>query len=408
MLKEIVNRLRGQVRLRVESPFPERVLNLCGARNLAFWDLEWESATAFTCRMSRGDYRVLRQAAAQLECAVTPVKKEGVPYFLGRFRHRQALAVGLVGAACALTVGSFFIWDFTVEGNVTVTDEEILRSLADNGVGLGTFGLSLDGESIRNHVLLDIPELSWIAVNVSGCRAYVQVRERDPKPEMVDERSPTNVVARREGLVLDVQALDGVACVLPGTTVTKGQLLISGVEDTGTYGARLLAGMGTVEARTWYTLTAKIPLTLPQKQYTGEEKNCFSLVFGTHRIKFFSNSSIQGENYDKITNRYTCSLLGVPLPVTIVKEQYRFYDPVSPSDPDEASVEQAKEAGEAALTAYLNTLLEGYGSVSSTLCTSRQEGDTLEVTLRAECREQIGQPVPIYTQSTNEPGGESP
>ena len=60
------------------------------------------------------------------------------------------------------------------------------------------------------------------------------------------------------------------------------------------------------------------------------------------------------------------------------------------------------------LTAYLNTLLEGYGSVSSTLCTSRQEGDTLEVTLRAECREQIGQPVPIYTQSTNEPGGESP
>ena len=162
MLKEIVNRLRGQVRLRVESPFPERVLNLCGARNLAFWDLEWESATAFTCRMSRGDYRVLHQAAAQLECAVTPVKKEGVPYFLGRFRHRQALAVGLVGAACALTVGSFFIWDFTVEGNVTVTDEEILRSLADNGVGLGTFGLSLDGESIRNHVLLDIPELSWI------------------------------------------------------------------------------------------------------------------------------------------------------------------------------------------------------------------------------------------------------
>lgn len=408
MLKEIVNRLRGQVRLRVESPFPERVLNLCGARNLAFWDLEWESATAFTCRMSRRDYGILRQAAQQLECAVTPVKKEGVPYFLGRFRHRQALVVGLVSTACLLTLGSFFIWDFTVEGNVTVTDEEILRALADNGVGLGTFGLALDGEGIRNRVLLDIPELSWIAVNVSGCRAYVQVRERVPKPEMVDEQSPTNVVARQGGLVLEVRALDGVACVLPGTTVAKGQLLISGVEDTGTYGARLLAGLGTVKARTWYTLNAKIPLTLPQKQYTGREKTGFSLVFGTHRIKFFSNSSIQGENYDKITNRYACSFLGVPLPVTIVKEQYRFYEPVSPSAVDEASLQQAEETGEYALTAYLNTLLEGYGTVSSTLCTSRQEGDTLAVTLWAECEEQIGQPVPIYTQSTNEPGAESP
>ena len=32
MLNRIVNRLQGQVWVRVESPFPERVLNLCGAR----------------------------------------------------------------------------------------------------------------------------------------------------------------------------------------------------------------------------------------------------------------------------------------------------------------------------------------------------------------------------------------
>ena len=67
----LVNRLRGQVRIRAECAFPERVLNLCSARNLAFWDLEWESATAFTCRVSRQDYRVLRQAAEKLDCTMT-------------------------------------------------------------------------------------------------------------------------------------------------------------------------------------------------------------------------------------------------------------------------------------------------------------------------------------------------
>ena len=35
MLREIINRLRGQVRLRVRCPYPERVLNVCSARNLA-------------------------------------------------------------------------------------------------------------------------------------------------------------------------------------------------------------------------------------------------------------------------------------------------------------------------------------------------------------------------------------
>ena len=94
MLNQIVNRLQGQVRIRVETPFPERVLNLCGARNLAFWDMEWESETAFTCRLNRRDYYALRRAVKQLDCRLTVVRKEGVPFFLGRFRRRHALLAG--------------------------------------------------------------------------------------------------------------------------------------------------------------------------------------------------------------------------------------------------------------------------------------------------------------------------
>lgn len=399
MLNETINRLRGQVRIRVECAFPERVLNLCGARDLAFWDLEWESPTAFTCRISRGDLTSLRRAAEKLDCTLTVVRQEGAPYFLGRFRHRTALVTGLVVCGLALFLGSFFIWEFEIEGNETVPEEEILRALEKNGVGLGAFGLSLDGEDIRNHVLLDIPELSWLTVNVSGCRAKVQVRERRSKPEMLDEKTPTNVVARRAGLILEVQALNGVTCALPGTSVTEGQLLISGVEDTETFGARLLAGMGTVNARTWYSLTTSVPLSVAEKQYTGKEKTCVSLVLGQQRIKFFSNSSIEGAEYDKIIQRTPWSLFGIPLPVTWVTETYRFYE----TEEVERDALQAEKAAEATLTEYLHTLVDPYGTVKSTLCASKQRGDTLLVTLSAECEEQIGESVPILTE---EPGND--
>ena len=53
--------------------------------------------------------------------------------------------------------------------------------------------------------------------------------------------------------MLRVQALGGVPQVLQGMSVTEGQLLISGVEDTGTFGTRFTAGLGSVEGRTWYT-----------------------------------------------------------------------------------------------------------------------------------------------------------
>ena len=394
MLTGLVNRLRGQVRVRAECAFPERVLNLCGAQDLAFWDLEWESPTAFTCRLSRRDWKRLREAGKNLDCTFDLVGLEGAPYFLLRFRHRQALLMGLVGCALGLFLGSFFIWEFQVEGNETVPTERILRALEKNGVRLGTFGLSLDGEDIRNHVLLDVPELSWIAVNVSGCRAEVQVRERTVPPAMVDRREPCNLVARRAGLVKKVQTIGGVACVVPGSAVTEGQILISGVEDTDTVGARVLAGLGKVEARTWYGLTASMPLMALEKQYKGKEKTGVSLIFGSRRIKFFSNSSIDGAEYDKITSRYPLNLLGVPLPVTVVVEKWRFYEAV----PTARTAAEAEKAAEAILTAQLQEMVEPYGEVKSTLCSTRQKEDALIVTLSAECLEEIGETAPIYTE----------
>lgn len=97
-----------------------------------------------------------------------------------------------------------------------------------------------------------------------------------------------------------------------------------------------------------------MPLTVAEKQYTGEEKQGYSLVFGTNRVKFFLNSSIGTGNYDKITERTQWSLFGLPLPVTFVKETFRFYETV----PAEVSAAQAESRGEAILTDYLHTLVD--------------------------------------------------
>ena len=54
------------------------------------------------------------------------------------------------------------------------------------------------------------------------------------------------------------------------------------------------------------------------------------------------------------------------------------------------------------MTEQLRSMVDPYGTVISTLCASRQRGDALEVTLSAECRERIGESVPIYTEETGQ------
>ncbi len=398
MLKRAVKLLRGSVRVRAQCAYPERVLNLCSARGIEFWEVRWLSALELSFCVARTDLRALRRAAEGCGAEFSVERTAGAPFFLARFRRRYVLLVGLALCALLLAVNSLFIWDLEVTGNENVPTERILRVLAENGVRRGTFVYSFRSREVCNRVLPELRELCWVAVNVRGCRAYVQVRERVRAPERVNESAPTNVVARRAGLVTEVRALDGEKKVLPGTSVREGQLLIAGVVDTGgtenpSVATRFLAGKGSVRARTWYELSVYIPLTMEEKVYTGEKKERLTLIWGEKRLKIGAKgSSIVRADCDKIKEQKQWELLGLlTLPVTWEKETYLPYETRAYT----RSREEAEQLGRDALEEYLAGLLEEDGSVTSRRFASAVQGDALLVTLSAECEEQIGREVPV-------------
>ena len=399
MWNEFIALLRGNVRVRARSRFPERILNVCSARGIPLREPRFVGEEELAFSVDRRDWRRLRAACADLGAEAHIERVAGVPFFLGRLRRRYALLAGLAACVLLVALSSCFIWDFQVEGNGDVPREKILRVLAKNGVRRGTFAYSIRQHDLCNRALPELPELAWLTVNTRGCRATVVVRQRVPKPEIANESAPTNVIATRDALVTAVRALDGEAKVLPGTMVRKGQLLISGVVDTDgverpVVGTRWLAGKGTVEGRTWYELSTKIPLSFALKQPTGEESRSFAVLWGEKRAKL----SIKGTGNlstecDKIISRKQWTLPGgLVLPVTWVTETRIPYETVHM----ERSRESARELGSAALERYLASQLGEGGEIVSTRVADAVQGDWLLVTLSAECHEQIGKVVPIY------------
>ena len=136
-----------------------------------------------------------------------------------------------------------------------------------------------------------------------------------------------------------------------------------------------------------------MPLTYAQKTYTGGKKHAYALLWGENRLKLGRNgSSICHSDCDKIKNQTPWSLFGiVSLPVTWEKETYLPYETAVAA----RSRAEAEEIGAAVLKAQLDTLLGKDGSVTSERLASAVQGDTLLVTLSAECTEQIGREVPI-------------
>ena len=398
MLKKAVKLLRGSVCVRAKSAYPERMLNLCSARGIEFWDVRWIDDTALSFCVARGDLRALRRAAEGCGAELSIERTAGTPFFFARLRRRHALFAGGILCAALLLVNSLFIWDFEVTGNETVPTETILHALREHGVHRGTFIYSFRSQDICNRVLPELKDLCWVAVNVRGCKAYVQVRERVRAPERVNESEPMNVIAAKPGLITKVRALDGEKRVLPGTSVQQGQLLIAGVVDTGgtekpSVTTRFLAGKGEVWARTWYDLTVRMPLTYEKKVYTGKEKRSHTLIWGENRLKIGAKgSSICNVDCDKIKNQTQWTLFGLfALPVTWETETLLPYElEVTPR-----SRADAEAQGKDMLETYLAALLGETGSVTQRRFSTAVEGDTLVVTLSAECEEQIGKEVPI-------------
>ncbi len=395
MLKWVTNRLQGQVQMEVEAVYPERLLNLCSSRGIQVWDVVWMDSHHFLCHISATDYRRLRDASKGQDWTICTLKCLGLPYFLWRFRHRWALTIGLGLAVILLIASSFFVWDIQIEGCETVPEETILRVLEQHGISIGTYGFSVDSVKLRNEMLLEIPELSWISVNVYGYQARVQVRERVAVPDMVDKTQASNVVARCDGLIMDMEPLDGRSEVRRGTTVTEGQLLISGITELGNMGVSIGSGRGSVTARTWMTYETMIPLTVEEKVYDEKEEIIWSLICGRNRIKFAINSSIPTGNYDKMVKTEKLSLFGLlPLPLTLTKETIMPYETVTVTK----TVEEATAEGEAVLQEYLQSQV--MGTVSSTLCQGEVKDGYVLVTLRCECLEEIGVTVPIEVEMT--------
>lgn len=138
MYRKVLNYLRGQVTVEVESAAPERVLNLCAAHGIPFWELEWLSEIRLRAVTSRAALPRLQAALAQTDAAVTVLRRQGAPEVWRQYRRRYVLwaAAGLLLAASVL--GSTHIWAFQVTGNDTVPTETILRTLEKYGVTLGS------------------------------------------------------------------------------------------------------------------------------------------------------------------------------------------------------------------------------------------------------------------------------
>lgn len=397
-MRHLMNLIRGMVCIRLTGLFPERLINLCAQAGIDFWAMEWLDERTVRLTTRRHTLGRLEELARRAGCEVERESSRGLPDFLGRFRTRYAFLVGLVFALCAVSVLSRFVLTVEVTGNEKVPTAVILSQLRQLGVRPGAYGPGLNRRQLAQEALLRLEDLSWMAINLHGTRVEVIVREAVKEPERMDESGFFDIVAQADGVVLHLEPERGEAIVQEGDVVAKGDVLISGTvtmepprySDSPVVRYQTRA-RGRVWARSWRVLTATIPIQATVKDYTGEEKNVLSVNFFGRRVKIFGNTGITWARYDKITTVKQAALPGGgKLPLFWNRERFREYTPRQ----IEVDREAARQLLEEELEKRLTALIGEDGQAEDIRFSARVAGGRLEVTLTAQCLEEIGEERP--------------
>lgn len=388
MVLALVRYLKGYVLLEINGFFVEKFLNLCTNENILIWDVEKNGNGSVNLKMTIRAFKKIRRASYRTRTNVKILKKYGIKFFINNSKNRKGLAIGFILSFFMFVFLTSFIWSVDIKGNEKIKNEEIISLLNDAGFKKGMLRFNIDQEKIKNNVLLKTEDLSWIWVEIKGTRAFVEVREKKQKPEIFDKTTPSNIVAKRNGLVTKVIAKSGDSVVKEGDVVSKGDLLITGVKSNDKGEIKYYNSSGSVFARTWHekcgkTEAKEVIFTKSLKKISKRAVNLFGFD-----VLLYIDKKIPYSHFEKEEKVKKLPFI----PVTYKKDTY--FELIK-TEKDISKKEAVKRKSDSLKKELEKTLDDGVKIIKKDVTYTEDENGIINVKVIYECTEDIAQKIYI-------------
>ena len=304
MLLKIIRYAKGYIRIRITGYSTERFLNACSHRGIILWGLE-PKGRAYEMNISIPGFRKLKPIIRKTGTKVSIVERFGLPFFLHKYRKRKMFFAGALLFAALIFLMSRYIWNIDIKGNLTYTDETLLKFLKTREVENGMRVSEVDCARIVKDIRKEYDDIIWVSASIQGTRLIIQVKENedtipamDEAAENPDQEKPTDIVADRDCVITRIVPRNGIPMVSEGAEVKTGDVLVSGqvpvMDDVGTVIAyQYHESDADIQGRTVIEYQDEMDLGYEEKEYYYDkkthlplEKNEYFLKLGRYTLEF--------------------------------------------------------------------------------------------------------------------------
>ena len=254
LFSKFMHFFRGYVVIEVEGLFLEKFTNFCINNRINFWNVKKISNTKICLTTTIKEYKKMRKYVRKSRSRMKLISKKGLVFKTHKYRKRKIFLVGILFFLVIFKVLTSMVWQINVSGNETIKSKELISQLEELGLKKYKFKKSIDTFYINYKMMINRDDLSFITIKFDGVNANVEVIEKIRKPEIEAKDEVTNIVAKKTGIITEVNVLSGTKKVNVGDTVLKGDLLVEGIMEMSKLPEKTqrIHSQAEIKARIWY------------------------------------------------------------------------------------------------------------------------------------------------------------
>ncbi|SFR96188.1 sporulation protein YqfD [Anaeromicropila populeti] len=348
MLIRFLKWFKGYLLVMIYGYSPERFINLCRNHNVLIWNLK-KVEKGYQFHISLMGYRSIRPIARKTKTRPMIIERHGLPFIVKKYLKHKGFLIGACFFVIILYTLSLFIWDISLEGNYTYTEDVIFQYLEEMDVYPGKQISKINCKEIEESIRKKYTDIGWVSAEIKGTRLRLKIVETNMPVPYEKASKPCHLIASHDGIVTSIITRQGTPLVKKGDEVKKGDILVSGiVEIVGDNGILIkkepVIADADIYIQTNYQYKKSIPIHYQKKDYTEKKRVIYGFSLFHKKLYLYNPfKKLQiDKKYDIITTENNLNLThSFVLPFSFFKKEYKEYQEVPSVYEKEILIEKA-------------------------------------------------------------------
>ena len=214
------------------------------------------------------------------------IKEYGPIKYKNILKNNLVFFISIIIGISLLKLLSSMIFIIDIEHSKSEIRELIKNDLELYGIKKYHFKVNYkEKEEIKNKILKKETErIEWLEIEEIGTKYIVKVEERI-KNNIKRDNNTQNIVAKKNAMILSINAIHGEIKKKKWDYVKKGEVLISGFITKDDKIMSKTKAIGTVYGEVWYKVNVEIPKKYKEVVKTGKSK--YKIEFNFFSKSFF-------------------------------------------------------------------------------------------------------------------------